>query len=70
MLLNDVIVVTGSADKTCMLIDMGSGFKKYGKMDATDAVFVLETIYNITLAGTGDGNVLAFDNDTQECLYG
>jgi len=28
------------------------------------------SIYNLTVVGVADGNVLVFNNDTQECLYG
>lgn len=62
--------MTGSADKTMKLIDLESGFKTFGTMKTTDAVYVLETVHNLSIAGTGDGNILAFDNDTLECLYG
>ena len=65
-----VIVITGSADKTIKLIDIESGFKEFGTMKTTDAVYCMETIHNLTLAGTGDGNILCYDNDTLECLYG
>lgn len=33
-------------------------------MKATDAVFAVDTIYNVTVAGCGDGNVLVYDNDS------
>jgi hypothetical protein len=39
-------------------------------MKAKDAVFSVEHIYNLTVAGCGDGNILVYDNDTGECLYG
>lgn len=39
-------------------------------MKATDSVFCLETVYNLTVAGCGDGNVLIFDNDSGKNLYG
>ncbi|KAL4459982.1 hypothetical protein ABPG74_003508 [Tetrahymena malaccensis] len=63
-------VITGSADKTLRVIDIQSGFKPMANMKATDAVFCIETIYNLTVAGCGDGNVLCFENDTGKCLYG
>jgi len=64
------MITTASADKNIKLVDIVSGFKTYGTMAGTDAVFCLENIHNITLAGSGDGNLLAYDNDTCECLYG
>lgn len=63
-------VITGSADKTLRVIDIHSGFKLLANMKATDAVYCLETVYNLTIAGCGDGNVLCFDNDTGKNLYG
>ena len=39
-------------------------------MVCKDAVFCLETAYNYTVAGCGDGNLLFFDNDSMKCLYG
>lgn len=39
-------------------------------MKASDGVFCIDHIYNLTIAGCGDGNVLVFDNDSGECLYG
>jgi WD40 repeat protein len=63
-------LITASADKTCAIIDPISGFKKRGFLKCTDAVYCLLSVYNLTVAGTGDGNIQVFDNDTQECLYG
>lgn len=63
-------VITASADKTLKLFDIASGFKQAGVMKASDAVFCVETFEDITIAGTGDGNILAYDNNTSECLYG
>jgi hypothetical protein len=39
-------------------------------MKTTDAVFCGETIENLVIAGCGDGNILSFDIDSGECLYG
>jgi hypothetical protein len=39
-------------------------------MKATDAIFAVDTIYNLTIGGSGDGNVFVYDNDSGECLYG
>lgn len=39
-------------------------------MQTTDAVFCGESIENLIIAGCGDGNILAFDIDSAECLYG
>lgn len=63
-------VITGSADATCKIIDIVAGFKPVSVMKAKDAVFAIETMYNMTIAGCGDGNILVYDNDSGECLYG
>jgi hypothetical protein len=40
-------------------------------MTTTDAVFCGKIIQNnLAIAGCGDGNILAFNLDTNECLYG
>lgn len=63
-------IITGSADKSLKIFDIASGFKHAGTMKCTDAVFCMETFDDITIAGSGDGSILAYDNNTQECLYG
>lgn len=63
-------VVTGSADKTVKILDILSGFKTLNTFETSDAVFSLEMVYNLTVAGCGDGNIIVFDNDTGQCLYG
>ena len=63
-------MITGSADKTVKIIDILSGFKMFSTLETSDAVFTLETVYNLTIAGCGDGNLVVFDNDNGECLYG
>lgn len=39
-------------------------------MKATDAIYCVDSIYNLTIAGSGDGNILVYDNDNGNCLYG
>lgn len=39
-------------------------------MKTSDAVYCIQPVYNLTVAGVGDGNVLTYDNDTGKCLYG
>jgi len=63
-------VITGSADKTIKIFDVLSGFKQLTTLKAAAPVDSLETIYNLTLAGCGDGNVLCFDNDHGNSIYG
>lgn len=63
-------VLTCSADKTCKILDPLAGFKLRGQLLCKDAVYCIANVYNLTVAGCGDGNLLFFDNDTQKCLYG
>ena len=64
-------IVTGSADKTLKKFDVISGFKQAASMTTTDAVFCGKIIQNnLAITGCGDGNILAFNLDTNECLYG
>ena len=50
-------------------------------MKASDAIYCTYPIYSrkniflvvkkdMTIAGSGDGNVLVYDNDSGKCLYG
>ena len=64
------LIITCSADKTCAIIDPQSGFKEIGRLKCSDAAFTMVTAWNYTAVGCGDGNLLVFNNDTQECLYG
>lgn len=63
-------VVTGSADKTIKTFDIFNGFKPLSIMKTTDAVFCGNVLQNLILVGCGDGNILCFNVDTGECLYG
>ena len=63
-------IITCSADKTCAIIDPQSGFKEVGRLKCSDAAFTFATAWNFTAVGCGDGDLLVFDNDTQQCLYG
>lgn len=66
----DMLVIVCSADKTCTIIDPIAGFKKRGILKCQDSAITLLSVFNLTVVGCFDGNVLVFDNDTQECLYG
>jgi hypothetical protein len=44
--------------------------KPINKMQTTDAVFCGEALENLIIVGCGDGNILCFDIDSGECLYG
>ncbi len=52
------------------MIDVLGGFKTYATMKTTEVVYSVETVNNLIVAGCGDGNLVFFDGDTQECLYG
>ena len=41
-----------------------------GELDATDAVFCGDIHKNLLFVGCGDGNALAYNLDTLECLWG
>jgi WD40 repeat protein len=63
-------VVTGAADSTIKTFDIFNSLKPVQTMKTTDAVFCGETLDNLILVGCGDGNVLSFDSDSGECLWG
>jgi len=63
-------IVTGSADKTIKTFDIFNSLAPVASMKTTDAVFCGEVIQNLTIVGCGDGNILCFDLDKNECLYG
>ena len=63
-------VVTGSADKTIKTFDIFNDFKCVSTMKTTDAVFCGKVLENIVIVGCGDGNILAYDLDNGQCLYG
>lgn len=62
--------MTCSADKTCKIIDPLKSFETRGVLKCGDAVYSCELAFNFTVAGCGDGNIVVFDNDSHECLYG
>jgi hypothetical protein len=39
-------------------------------MKSTDAVFCGDIYNNVIAVGCGDGNMLAYNLDTMQCLYG
>ena len=64
------LIISGSADKTVKMWDVFSGMQNLGEMQTTDAVFCGDIYKDILFVGCGDGNMLAFNLDTQECMYG
>lgn len=45
-------------------------FKPLTMMSATDAIMCGKTLEHILIVGSGDGNILCFNLETGECLYG
>ena len=64
------LLVTGAADNTVKVFDMQNDFKLIGNMKSADAVFCGDICGNILAAGCGDGNLLCYNLDTMECLWG
>jgi WD40 repeat protein len=64
------LLVTGAADNTVKVFDMQNNFKLIGNMKSADAVFCGDICGNILAAGCGDGNLLCYNLDTMECLWG
>ena len=63
-------MITGASDKKIKAFDILRGTKPVNEMQTTDAVFCGEVIENLVVVGCGDGNVLSYDLDSGECLYG
>ena len=64
------IIVTGATDKKLKKMDILKGFKSAGGMDTTDAVICGKTLGSLAVVGCGDGNILTFDLDSNQCLFG
>ena len=63
------LAVTCSADGSIKIMTMPD-FTVVKTIDAQDMVFALEHADGVLLAGSGKGNVLAYDLKNGECLYG
>ena len=64
------ILVSAAADKKVKMWDIFNSLSPLGEMDATEAVMCADMYKELLFTGCGDGNVLAFNLDTQECLWG
>jgi WD40 repeat protein len=64
------LVFTGSADKTIKVLDISNGFAEIATMKATDSIFCGQVVNNFLAVGCGDGNLLAYNTDTADCLFG
>ena len=63
------IVGTASADHYLRLFSL-NGMKTIHKIDTQDMLFAMEHVNDLTILGTGSGNILTYDNNSGECLYG
>jgi hypothetical protein len=64
------MIGTASADHFFRLFTIAGGFKPSLKVDTQDMLFAMEHVDDVTILGTGGGNILTYDNHTGECLYG
>jgi WD40 repeat protein len=63
------MIATASADHYLRLFTL-NGMKTIHKIDTQDMLFAMEHVEDLTVVGTGRGNILVYDNNTGECLYG
>lgn len=64
------LIITGSADKTIKLMDITKSFDELGKMKSTDSITCGDLYESILAVGCADGNLLAYNIDTLDCMYG
>ena len=62
-------IITASADHYYRIIDF-NGFKSRSHVDTQDMLFAVERCKDLLILGTGGGNVLVYDLQSGECLYG
>jgi WD40 repeat protein len=62
--------VTGSADKTLKTFDIFNNCAAMSTLKATDAVFCGEVLDNLVVVGCGDGNILGFNLEDNQCMWG
>jgi hypothetical protein len=63
------IMITCSADSTIVVTSMPE-FKTILKINAKDMVFAVEEVFDVIIAGSAKGNLLAFDLNSGDALYG
>lgn len=63
-------LITGSSDKTVKILDAFMNFRVRSSMNSTGQVLCGELFNNIVVVGCTDGNVLAFNTDTEEAMFG
>jgi WD40 repeat protein len=67
---NSNLVITGSADKTIKILDITKNFEEIAIMKATDSIFCGDLYESTLVLGCGDGNLLTYNLDSFECIYG
>lgn len=64
------MLVTGSADQTVKILDAYMGFQVRGEMRATGEILCGTMAHNKVAVGCSDGNLLVYDTDIQDCIFG
>lgn len=63
-------IITGSSDKTIKIFDIKNGFGEQACLKTTDSVVCGDLFESYLTVGCTDGNMLGYDLNTLECLYG
>ena len=64
------MIITGSADKSIKIFDITKSFKQIAQMKTTDSILCGDVNNSFIAVGCIDGNMLAYNMDTLECLFG
>lgn len=67
---NDNKIITASSDKTIKILDIQNNFNEITCLKTTDSVVCGDIFENFLALGCADGNMLGYDLNTLECLYG
>ena len=67
---NQNLVFSGSSDKQIKIIDISNNFKEVGSMKTTDSILCGEISDDLIFVGCQDGNLLCYDANSSECLFG
>ena len=63
-------VVTASADSSIKVLDVSMNFQERVQLQATGAVLCGELMEDLFVAGCADGNLLVYDIEMEDCLFG
>ena len=66
---NNFLISTG-VDKLIKVFDMQKNFIQIGEMRSTDKILIAHNIENILITGCIDGNLLCYNIDLMECIWG